>query len=74
MNTFDLEPCKIMYAYPNDQFFCGKWFQNRENFISEDRKPNAEFINKYVQKGFNFNKNVFKPVSDIFMDANKYIF
>ena len=73
MNTFDLEPCKIIYAYHNNRFFCGKWFENGGHIISDDRKPSVEFFNKYIQKGFNFPRNFFEPVTGIYMNVNDYI-
>lgn len=59
LNTYDLEPCKIMYYYGNNRIYCSEWFANGGNMIYDDRKPSEEFLKKYQQKGFQFENNFF---------------
>ncbi|CAF0807898.1 unnamed protein product [Brachionus calyciflorus] len=71
LNTYDLEPCRIMYSYSDNLFYCSVWFTSGGNMIAENRKPSKEFLDKYYDKGFCFQDNVFNCSKGWSRDINR---
>lgn len=71
VNTYDLECCKVIYIYSRNSFECSDWFKKGGNLISENRIPTHQFLDKYRQKGFQFENNFFKPESNYFLKVNE---
>lgn len=55
LNMFQLEPCKM--AYKDKKFHFSDWFVRGGSIISEGHEPSVEFINKYLEKGFEHSMN-----------------
>lgn len=55
LNMFQLEPCKI--AYKDKKFHFSDWFVRGGSIISEGHEPSVEFLNRYLQKGFEHTMN-----------------
>ncbi|CAF0716831.1 unnamed protein product [Brachionus calyciflorus] len=70
LNTYDLEPCKVIYFYENNLLECSRWFSEGGNMISEYRNPSMELINKYKNKGFRFYNNNFKTETNFLPNIN----
>lgn len=70
MNTYDLQPCKIMYEFAKNKFFCSEWFARGGNMVYDDRNPPEEFIQKYKAKGFVFENNCYVPPDNFLTDIN----
>lgn len=66
LNTYDLEPCKIIYLYAKDSFYCSEWFYKGGSMIAEDHATSEEFLEKYRLKGFDFEDNIFFVETDVF--------
>ncbi|CAF1056668.1 unnamed protein product, partial [Brachionus calyciflorus] len=70
MNTYDLQPCRIMYEYAKNKFYCSEWFARGGKMIYDERNPSQEFIQKYKTKGFVFEDNVYEPPNYDTKDIN----
>ncbi|RNA20657.1 hypothetical protein BpHYR1_040384 [Brachionus plicatilis] len=66
LGTYDLEPCKIIYLYAKNSFYCSEWFYKGGSMIAENHTPPDQFLQKYRQKGFHFEENVFLVETDLF--------
>ncbi|CAF0716827.1 unnamed protein product [Brachionus calyciflorus] len=72
LNTYDLEPCKIIYLYSKNSLECSDWYIKGGNMITEKRNLNREFLDKYIQKGFRFENNCFERESEKIKDLNNF--
>lgn len=70
VNTYDLECCKVIYTYQKNIIECSDWFLYGGNLISQNRIPTHQFLEKYRQKGFQFENNYFKPESNVHFEIN----
>ncbi|RMZ95026.1 hypothetical protein BpHYR1_053672 [Brachionus plicatilis] len=70
LNTFDLEPCKIIYLYAKNMLLCSQWYLGGGSMISENHNPSLDFVENYKKKGFLFENNVFVPQRNRYIDIN----
>lgn len=81
LNTYEIELCKIFYAYNNNKLYCGDWFLNGGDFYShkpstwsvlnERRECLVDFLTR-KKTAFYKTVDIYTPVNrELFVDLNK---